>query len=121
VAQRTPTITFEDIPLDQVRRMTRGPRIAPELSHALRENIQSLRHTATRIMLPDGTSPTTIENQITRVTADLGIPSTIRRVPGGLLIRRSTREDLKPAKGASQRFRTTRHKSRSRPGTRRQP
>jgi hypothetical protein len=37
VAQRNPTITFENIPLEQARRMTRGPRIGPELSHALSE------------------------------------------------------------------------------------
>jgi len=31
-----------------------------ELHHALKENIQSLNNTASRISLPDGTSPTTI-------------------------------------------------------------
>jgi hypothetical protein len=47
--------------------------------------LQSLGHTATRMTIPDGTRPTTMKNRILRVAAALGIPVTIRRVPGGLL------------------------------------
>ena len=47
--------------------------------------------------LPDGISPTTMKNRILRVAAELGIPVTIRRVPGGLIFWRSTDEDLQQA------------------------
>ena len=66
----------------------------PELYHALKEKIQSLDNTATRLTIPEGTSTTTMKNRILRVAAELGIPVTIRRVPGGLLFWRSTDEDL---------------------------
>jgi hypothetical protein len=92
VAQRNPRIEFEDIPLAEARGMTRGLRMNPELYHTLREKITSLRATAARMTLPDGTNPTTMKNQITRVGADVGIPVTIRRVSGGLLFWRSTQE-----------------------------
>ena len=37
--------------------MSRGPRMDPELYHALKQNIQSLENTATRMTLPEGTQP----------------------------------------------------------------
>jgi hypothetical protein len=80
MAQRPPTIAFEDVPLDVARRMSRGPRIDPELYDALKENVQSLDTIATRMPLPDGTHPTTMNNRILRVAAELGIPVTIRSV-----------------------------------------
>ena len=55
MAQQLSTIEFEDVPLDEARRMGRGPRMDPELYHALKENIQSLGSTASRMPLPDGT------------------------------------------------------------------
>jgi hypothetical protein len=97
MTQQPPMIEFEDIPLDEARRMSRGPRMDPELYRALRENIQSLDTTTSRMPLPDGTRPTTMKNRILRVAAALGIPVTIRRVPGGLLFWRSTDEDLRQA------------------------
>jgi hypothetical protein len=80
MAQRPPTIESEDVLLDEARRMSRGPRIDPELSYALKENIQSLDTIATRMPLPDGTNPTTMNNRIRRVAAELGIPVTIGSV-----------------------------------------
>jgi hypothetical protein len=97
MAQQSPTIAFEDIPLDEARRMSHGPRMNPELYHALAEKIQALNTTAARMTLPEGTSPSTMKNRILRVAAALGIPVTIRRVPGGLLFWRSTDEDLRQA------------------------
>jgi hypothetical protein len=85
VAQHPPSIHFEDIPLDQARRMGRGPRMDPELYQQLRERIQALSTSATRLTLPDGVSPPTMKNRILRVAAGLNVPVTIRRVPGGLL------------------------------------
>jgi hypothetical protein len=97
MAQQPPTIEFEDVPLDQARRMTRGPRMDPLLYQALRNKVRSLDTTAIRMPLSDGTSPTTMKNRILRVAAELGVPVTIRRVPGGLIFWRSTDEDLQQA------------------------
>jgi hypothetical protein len=85
MAQRRPTIHFEDVPLEQARTMGRGPRMDPELYHALKGNIQSLGITAVRMTFAEGASPTTMKNRLLRVAAELNIPVTIRRVPGGLL------------------------------------
>jgi hypothetical protein len=104
MAQRPPTIEFEDVPLDEARRMSRGPRMDPELYRQLRERIPSLSTSATRLTLPEGVSPTTMKNRILRVAAERGIPVTIRKVPGGLLFWRSTDEDLKQAKEIAERL-----------------
>ena len=119
MAQQSPPIQFEDIPLDEARRMGRGPRIDPELYRALQQKIQSLDNTAARMTIPAGTSLTTMKNRIVRVAATLGIPVTIRKVPGGLLFWRSTDEDRQQATEISQRLQTARSKGRSRPSRRR--
>jgi hypothetical protein len=82
MAERSPTIACEDVPVDEARRMSRGPRMPPELSHVLTQNIPLLGNTATRLLLPDGPNPITMKNRIQRVAAELGIPVTIRRVSG---------------------------------------
>jgi hypothetical protein len=97
MGQPTLTIQFEEIPLDEACRMSRGPRTDPELSHALNQNIQSLNNTATRMPLPEGTNSITMKNRILRVAAELNIPVTVRKVPGGILFWRSTDEDLQQA------------------------
>lgn len=119
MAQQPPPIHFEDIPLDQARRMGRGPRIDPELYNALRQKIQSLGNTATRITLPEGTNATTMKNRILRVAAEVQIPVTVRRVAGGLLFWRSTGEDLEQAREIAERLQGTRRGRRVRPGQRR--
>ena len=73
MAQQPPPIHFEDIPLDEARRIGRGPRMDPELYQALKGNIQSLDNTATRITLPEGTSPTTMKNRLLRVAAEVSV------------------------------------------------
>ena len=112
-------IAFEDVPLEEARRMGRGPRMEPALYHALKERLASLENAATRLTLPEGTSPTTMKNRILRVAAELNIPVTIRRVPGGLLFWRSTAEDLAHAKAVAQRLQPAQRKSRDRPRQRR--
>mgnify|MGYP003288440205 CR=1 FL=1 len=97
MAEQPPPIQFEDVPLKEARRMGRGPRIDPQLYQELRTRIQALSDQAVRLTIPDGTSPATMKNRIQRVAAELGIPVTIRRVPGGLLFWRSTDEDLQQA------------------------
>jgi hypothetical protein len=106
MAQQRPTIEFEDIPLEQARTMSRGPRIEPALYQALKEKIQSLDNTATRLALPEGTSPTTMKNHILRAAAELNIPVTVRRVPKGLVFWRSTEEDIQQAKEVGARLQT---------------
>ena len=108
MALQPPTIEFEDVPLDEARRMTRGPRMDPDLYHALKEKIHSLDTTAIRMPLSDGTSPTTMKNRILRVAAELGIPITIRRVPSGLIFWRSTDEDLQQAQEIAARLQSAR-------------
>jgi hypothetical protein len=109
MAQQSPSIHFEDIPIDEARHIGRGPRMDPALYFAFKEKIQSLDNTATRITIPEGTSPTTMKNRILRVAAELGMPVTIRKVPGGLLFWRSTDEDRHQAQETASRLQTGRH------------
>jgi hypothetical protein len=108
MAQTSPTIAFEDVPLDEARRMSRGPRMNPELYHALREKIRLLDTTATRATIPEGTNPTTMKNHILRVAAELKLPVTIRRVPGGVIFWRSTDDDIQLAREVAQRMQSAR-------------
>jgi hypothetical protein len=90
------------------------------LYQALREKIRSLNGTATRLIIPEGTSLTTMKNRLFRVAAEVGVPLTIRRVPGGLLFWHSTAEDVQQAQEvsgrlqAAQRGQQTRSKGRRR-------
>jgi hypothetical protein len=119
MAQQSPSIHFEDIPIDEARHIGRGPRMDPALYFAFKEKIQSLDNTATRITIPEGTSPTTMKNRILRVAAELGMPVTIRKVPGGLLFWRSTDEDVQQAKEVAGRLQTAQRGRRAHPGRRR--
>jgi hypothetical protein len=119
MAEPLPPIHFEEIPLAEARTMGRGPRMNPELYHALKEKIESLGNTATRVTFPEGTSPTTMKNRLLRVAAELRIPVTIRKVPGGLLFWRSTDEDVQQAKEVATRLQTAQRGRRGRPGRRR--
>jgi hypothetical protein len=119
MAQQSQPIHFEDIPLAEARTMGRGPRMDPELYHAFKDKIQLLDDTAARLTLPEGTSSTTMKNRLLRVAAELRIPLTIRKVPGGLLFWRSTDEDVQQAKEVAGRLRTTRNKGQTRGSRRR--
>jgi hypothetical protein len=89
--------------------MGRASRMDPHLYHALKEKIQSLDDTAARMTIPEGTSPTTMKSRILRVAADVNVPVTVRRVPGGLLFWKSTDDDLQQAKEVGARLQTARH------------
>jgi hypothetical protein len=119
MAEQPPSIQFEDVPLDQARRMGRGPRMNPELYHALKEKIQSLEDTATRMPLPEGTNPTTMKPRILRVAAELNIPVTVRKIPGGLLFWRSSEEDLQQAQETASRLQAAQRRPQARPRGRR--
>jgi hypothetical protein len=103
-----PTIAFEDVPLDEARRISRGPWMNPALYHTLKQKIQSLDNTATRMPLPEGIHPTTMRICILRVAAELGLPVTIRKIPGCLLFWRSTDEDRQQATEVAQPLQTAR-------------
>jgi hypothetical protein len=106
MAQESTSIQFEDIPLDQARQMGRGPRMDPVLYRTLREKIQSLDNTAARMLLPAGATPAAMKNRILRVAAEINVPVTIRKVPGGLLFWRSTEEDRQQAQETASRLQT---------------
>jgi hypothetical protein len=119
MADYSSLIQFEDIPLEEARRMGRGPRMDPQLYQELRRRLPALSSQAVRMTIPAGTSPTTMKNRILRVAAELRIPVTIRKVPGGLLFWRSTAEDLAQAKAVAQRLQPARRTGRGRPRQRR--
>jgi hypothetical protein len=119
MADRSAPIQFEDVPLEEARRTGRGPRIDPELYRALQLKIPVLDNTATRMTIPEGTSPTTMKNRILRVAAELRIPVTIRRVSGGLLFWRSTDEDIQQAKEIGTRLQNAHTRRRARANSRR--
>jgi hypothetical protein len=110
MADESSPIQFDDVPLEEARRLGRGPRMDPELYHALKEKLQSLGDAAARLALPEGMSQTTMKNRILRVAAELNVPVTVRRVPGGLLFWRSTDEDIQQAKEVGARLQNTRQK-----------
>jgi hypothetical protein len=110
---------FEDIPLDEARKMGRGPRMDPQLYNTLKAKIQALGNTAARMTIPEGTGPNTMRNRILRLAAELNVPVTIRKVPGGLLFWRSTDADIQQAKEVAQHLRPAqRNRQTSRPGRR---
>jgi hypothetical protein len=113
-------IEFEDVSLEEARRMGRGPRMEPMLYDTLRKKIQSLSDQAARIRLGPEISPTRMRNYLLRVARDVNIPVTVRRVPGGVLFWRSTDEDLQQAKEVGARLQIMRQKLNARPRGRRQ-
>jgi hypothetical protein len=74
MAQQTPPIQFEDIPLAHARQLTRGPRMDPEIYQALKEKLLSLSDQAVRMTLPEGARFTTMKNRILRVAAEVRVP-----------------------------------------------
>ena len=119
MADQSSPIDFEDIPLEDARRMGRGPRMELQLYQELRTRMQSLANQAVRMAIPDGTSLATMKNRIRRVAAELEIPVTIRRVSGGLLFWRSTDEDVQQAQELGARLQTAQRGRRTRQGRRR--
>jgi hypothetical protein len=118
VADQYAPIQFEDVPLNEARRMGRGPRMDPQLYQELRSRMQSLSGQAVRMAIPDGTSLATMKNRIRSVAVELNIPVTLRRVPGGLLFWRSSDEDIQQAQETASRLQTARQ-GRTRGRTRR--
>jgi hypothetical protein len=113
--EQPPSFQFEDVPLDEARRMGRGPCMEPMLYETLRQKIQSLSNEATCIHLGPEIRPERMKNYILRIARDLNVPVTIRRVPGGLLFWRSTDEDLQQAQETASRLQTAQRRPQARP------
>jgi hypothetical protein len=109
------TIQFEDVSLEEARRMGRGPRMEPMLYDTLRGKLQGLSDEAARIRLGPEITPTRMKNYIVRIARDVNVPVTVRRVPGGVIFWRSTDEDIQHAKEVGARLQTTRQKRKARP------
>jgi hypothetical protein len=84
MANQSP-IEFEDVPLDQARRMGRGPRMEPLLYDTLKKKIQALSNDAVRIRLGPEIAPRRMRNYILRIARELNVPVTVRKVAGGVL------------------------------------
>jgi hypothetical protein len=106
--EQPPPIQFEDVPLDEARRMGRGPHMEPMLYDALRKKIESLSDQATRVHLGPEITQQRMRNYILHIARELGIPVTIRRVRGGLIFWRSSDEDLQQATEVGARLQTAR-------------
>ena len=108
MADHSSPIQFEDVPLDEARRMGRGPRMEPMLYETLRQKIQSLSSEAVRIHLGPEITPQRMKRYLQAIARELNVPVTVRKVPGGLLFWRSRDEDLQQAKEAGARLQTIR-------------
>jgi hypothetical protein len=119
MAEQPPSFQFEDVPIDEARRMGRGSRMEPMLYNTLLKKIQSLSDQATRIHLGPEITPQRMKNYLLRMARELNVPVTIRRVPGGVIFWRSSQEDLQQAKEVGARLQTGQRKARTRPSGRR--
>jgi hypothetical protein len=119
MADQAPSFQFEDVPLDEARRMGRGPRMEPMLYDTLRHKIQSLSSEATRIRLGPEITPQRMKNYILRIARELNVPVTVRRVPGGVIFWRSSEEDLQQAQETASRLQSARRRPPARPTGRR--
>jgi hypothetical protein len=108
VALQHPTLEFEDIPLEDIRRMGRGPRMEPMLYDTLRQEIQSLSSEAVRIHLGPEITPTRMKHDLQHIARELNVPVTVRRIPGGLIFWRSTAEELQQTQQIAARLHTAR-------------
>jgi hypothetical protein len=110
---------FEDIPMEQARRMGRGPRMEPLLYDTLKTKIQALSDDAVRIHLGPEIAPRRMRNYILRTARELDVPVTVRKVAGGVIFWRSSDEDRQQAADVGKRLKGTRHqRRRTRPRTR---
>jgi len=115
MAEQPSPIQFEDVPLDEARRMGRGPRMEPMLYDTLRNKIQSLAGNAVHVRLSPEIRPQRMRNYIHQIARELNVPVTVRRVPGGVIFWRSSEEDLQQAQEAASRLRGRRQQETTQP------
>ena len=124
MAEQPPTVEFEDIPLEEARLMSRGPRMEHMLYATLRQKIQSLADHAVQIRLGPEIRPERMRRSIQRIAHELTIPVTVRRVEGGVIFWRATEAEQQQAQEVASRLqsarqqRNTQSKGRQRRGTR---
>jgi hypothetical protein len=99
--------------------MGRGPRMEPMLYETLRQKIQSLSTDAPRIHLGPEITPQRMKNSLQAIARDLNVPVTVRRVPGGVIVWRSSEEDLQQAQETASRLQTAQQRPQARPRGRR--
>ena len=97
MADQPSPFQFDDIPIDEARRLGRGPRMEPMRYDTLRQQIQTLSSEAVRIHLGPEITPTRMKNYLLHIARELNVPITIRRVSGGVLFWRST-DDVQQTK-----------------------
>jgi hypothetical protein len=114
MAEQPPSFQFEDVPLDEARRMGRGPRMEPMLYDTLRKKIESLADQATRVHLGPEITQQRMRNYILHIARELGVPVTIRRVRGGLIFWRSSDEDIQQAQETASRLQTAQRRPQAR-------
>jgi hypothetical protein len=119
MADPSSPIEFEDVPLDEARRMGRGPRMEPMLYDTLRQKIQALSSEAVRIHLGPEIRPERMKNYILRIARELDVPVTVRKVPGGVIFWRASEEDLQQAQETASRLQTGQRRPQTRPTGRR--
>jgi hypothetical protein len=119
MADHSSPIQFEDVPLDEARRLGRGPRMEPMLYDTLRRKIQTLSNEAVRIHLGPEITPNRMKNYLLHIARELNVPVTVRRVPGGLIFWRSTDEDLQQAQDMASRLQFARQPPQAAPRGRR--
>src|SRR3954447_19683074 len=121
MAEQPPNFQFEDVPLDEARRMGRGPRMEPMLYDTLRQKIQSLSSEAVRIHLGPEIRPERMKNYLLRIARELNVPLTVRRVPGGVIFWRVSEADLQQAPETVSRLQTAQRQGRAPRGRRKRP
>jgi hypothetical protein len=102
MADPSSAFQFEDVPLDQARMISRGPRMEPMLYDTLRQKILSLSTEATRIHLGPEIRPQRMKKYLLRIAAELGSPSPSSACPtasfsGAPAIKPSSRRRRPPA------------------------
>jgi hypothetical protein len=119
MADQPAPFQFEDIPLEEARRMRRGPRMEPLLYDTLVKKMQSLAEDAVRVRFGPEVTPQRMRNYIQQIARELNVPVTVRRVPGGVIFWRSTDEDIQQAQETANRLQTARQPPQTRPRGRR--
>jgi hypothetical protein len=115
MADERPTFPFEDVPLDEARRMGRDPRMEPRLYDTLRQKMQSLLSEATRLRLGPEIRPERMKHHLLHMARDPNVPVAVRRVAGGLLFWHSSDEDIQRAQETASRLQTARQRPQARP------
>ena len=108
MAEDSNGMEFEEISLEEARRMGRGARMEPLLYDTLRQKIQALSADATRIRLGPEIRPERMKQYLLRIARELNVPVTVRKAPGGVVFWRATEEDQEQSQAVSQRLRGTR-------------